>query len=102
MKKSDGVAQKAQSFVVKVQPSSSMEEAGTKRAFHNSLPLSVYNEDRSVLGRIASGDPAYKPLKEAIAKKGFSYIKAYYRVMEAEGKGCYKINPERMVEIQPW
>ena len=100
VKRQEGIASKSPSFVVKIQPCSRMHEAGTEFAFDNALPLSVYNEDRSVLGEIRSTDSAYAPLKEAVIKNGCSKVKAYFRVMKTPSG--YKVNPGRMVEIQPW
>ena len=61
----------------------------------------VYNKDRSMLGTIASTEPVYSALKAVIVKDGYCGIKAYFRIKKSED-GTFMINPERMVEIQPW
>ena len=69
--------------------------------FPESWPLNVYNQDRSLLGRITNNQPAHSALKAVIKEKGFCLFKAYYRVKKLPG-GRFKVNPSRMVEIQPW
>ena len=53
------------------------------------------------MGRIMNNQPAHSALKAVIKEKGFCLFKAYYRVKKLPG-GRFKVNPSRMVEIQPW
>ena len=96
VKKQGGIAANRSSFVVKIQvPPKSGAGISLKES-----PMMIYNEDRSVLGDISEFDPAYGVLKTIIKKNGICQFKAYFRIMKTS-KG-YKVNPNRMVEMQPW
>ena len=96
VKKQGGIAANRSSFVVKIQvPPKSGPGISLKES-----PMMIYNEDRSVLGDISEFDPAYEVLKTIIKKSGICQFKAYFRIMKTS-KG-YKVNPNRMVEMQPW
>ena len=96
VKKQGGIAANRSSFVVKIQVP---PKVGPGICYEKN-PMLIYNEDRSVLGEISEFDPAYGVLEPIIKKNGICQFKAYFRIMKTS-KG-YKVNPNRMVEMQPW
>ena len=100
VKKENGIAKANSSFIVKVQvPNTGLP--GLNFELNPTGDMLVYNEDRSVLGYIPHTEGIYGALRSSVVKEGYCGIKAYFRAMKTS-EGSLKINPERMVEIQPW